>query len=194
MTLTDMNKWTSGETEAFFDPRQTLSVAGDDANLGEGTLPAHPSALKFVHFAIAAAIGASVSVASVVVLTRAPVEPSRAESEPARPTGSGTLVTGGRPLVGLEGTWPITPSPTASSSTLTIPTLNPPTTRAPDARLATSIAERKTASPHPARKRDRTRLSVNDQAEREETTRLMVDQLSQRGVVAGTASGSGQPE
>jgi hypothetical protein len=58
MTLTDMNKWTSGETEAFFDPRQTLSVAGDDANLGEGTLPAHPSALKFVHFAIAAAIGA----------------------------------------------------------------------------------------------------------------------------------------
>jgi hypothetical protein len=53
MTLTDMNKWTSGETEAFFDPRQTLSVAGDDANLGEGTLPAHPSALKFVHFAIA---------------------------------------------------------------------------------------------------------------------------------------------
>ena len=31
MTLTDMNKWTSGETEAFFGPPQTLSVAGEIA-------------------------------------------------------------------------------------------------------------------------------------------------------------------
>jgi hypothetical protein len=189
MTLTDMNKWTSGETEAFFGPPQTLSVAGGNANLGEGKLPAQPSVPKFVHFAIAALIGAFVSIALVVLLMRAPVEPSRAASESARPSGSGTLLTGGRSLLDLEGTKPITSSPTAINSSR--PTLNPPTTVVPDARLATSRAERKTASSHPASKRTRTRLSFNDQAERKETTRLMVDELSQRGV-AVTASGSGE--
>ena len=95
MTFTDLNKWTSGETEAFFGPRQILSVAAGNANLGEGKLPAQPSVQKFVHFAIAALSGALVCIALVVVLMRVPVEPSRVASEPARPTGSGTLVTGG---------------------------------------------------------------------------------------------------
>ena len=175
---------------SFSGPRQTLSVAGGNANLGERKLPAQVSVPKFVHFAIAALIGAFVSIALVVLLMRAPVEPSRAASESARPVGSGTLVTGGRSLVDLEGTKPITASPTAINSTR--PTLNPPTTAAPDARLATSRAERKTASSHPASKRTRTRLSFNDQAERKETTRLMVDELSQRGTVP--ASGSRKPE
>jgi len=194
MTITDVNKWTSGETEAFFDPRKTLSVAAGNANLDEGKLRAQPSIPKFLHFAIAALIGAVVSVALIVVLMRAPIEPSQAASETARPTGSGTLVTGGRSLVDLEGTKPITISPTSINSTLAIPTLNPSTTVAPGTRLATSRTERKTASPHPASKPDRTRLPVNDQAEREETTRLMIDELSRRGGAAGAASETAHSE
>src|SRR5262249_57210210 len=75
-----------------------------------------------------------------------------------------------------------------------LPTLNPSTTVAPGTRLATSRTERKTASPHPASKPDRTRLPVNDQAEREETTRLMIDELSQRGGVVGAASETAHPQ
>jgi hypothetical protein len=46
MTLADMNKWTSGETEVFFDPRQTPSAAGGDNNSGGEKLTARPSIHK----------------------------------------------------------------------------------------------------------------------------------------------------
>ena len=192
MTLADMNKWTSGETEAFFDPRQTLSPGDGDNNPGDKKLTARLSIQKIVHLAIAAIVGAVASVALVVVVMRAPVEPSQTASERAQSTR--TLATGGRALGDVEGAKPMTASPTAINSPLAIPVLNQPTTVVPDARLATSRAERKPAPPQQASRRDRPRRSGSDQAEREETARLMVDQLLQRGVVTGAASASGHPE
>ena len=194
MTLADMNKWTSGETEVFFDPRQTPSAAVGDNNSGGEKLTARPSIQKIAHLAIAATIGAFASVAVVyfAVLMRGPVEPSRGASE--KVTGSGILATGGRALGGIEGTKPMTASPTAMNSTLAMPILNPPTTAIPDALRATGRAERKPATPQQASQRDRPRYSVTDQAEREETARLMRNELLQRGVVAGASSGSGHSE
>ena len=196
MTLADMNKWTSGETEVFFDPRQTPSAAGGDNNSGGEKLTARPSIQKIAHLAIAATIGAFASVAVVyfAVLMRGPVEPSRAASENVPATGSGILATGGRALGGIEGTRPMTASPTAMNSTLAMPILNPPTTAVPDALRATGRAERKPATPQQASQRDRPRYSVTDQAEREETARLMRNELLQRGIVAGASSGSGHSE
>jgi hypothetical protein len=54
MTLADINKWISGETEAF--PLQTPSAASVDSNPGEERSTAQPSIQKFVHLAIAAVI------------------------------------------------------------------------------------------------------------------------------------------
>jgi len=76
--------------------------------------------------------------------------------------------------------------------TLGMPILNQPTTAHPDARLATPKQERRPAAPQRVSRRDRP--AASDQAEREETARLMRDELQQRGVAAGAASGSGHPE
>ena len=194
MTLADMNKWTSGETEVFFDPRQT-PLAAVDNNPGGGKLPRRASIRKIAHLAIAATIGALASVALVyvAVLMRGPIEPSRAASENVPATGSGIAV-GGKALGDVEGTKPMTASPPAVNSTLAMPILNPPTTAVPDARLETRRVERKPTTPQQASQRDRLRYSVTDQAQREETARLMRDELLQRGVVAGASSGSGHPE
>jgi hypothetical protein len=162
----------------------------------EGKLSPRPSIRKIAHLAIAATIGALASVALVyfAVLMRSPVEPSRAASENVPATGSGILAMGGKALGGVEGTKPMTASPTAVNSTLAMPILNPPTTAVPDARLETRRAERKPTTPRQASQRDRLRYSVTDQAEREETARLMRNELLQRGVVAGASSGSGHGE
>ena len=192
MTLADINKWISGETEAF--PLQTPSAASVDSNSGEERSTAQPSIQKFVHLAIAAVIGAFASAALVhFVLMRAPVEPSRAD-EKSQSSGSGTLVTGGRVLGDVVGARPITASPTEINSTLAMPIVNQPTAALPDARLAAPRPERRPAAPKRASRRDRPRDSVSDQAEREETARLMRDELRQRGVAADAASGSGHPE
>ena len=192
MTLADINKWISGETEAF--PLQTPSAASVDSNPGEERSTAQPSIQKFVHLAIAAVIGAFASAALVhFVLMRAPVEPSRAD-EKSQSSGSGTLVTGGRVLGDVVGARPITASPTEINSTLAMPIVNQPTAALPDARLAAPRPERRPAAPKRASRRDRPRDSVSDQAEREETARLMRDELRQRGVAADAASGSGHPE
>jgi hypothetical protein len=196
MTLAGMNKWISGEMEVFFDPRQTPSAASGDSNPGEERLTARPSIQKFVHLAIAAVVGALASVALVyfVVLMRAPVEPSPAANTKLQSTGSGSLARGGRVLGDVEGTRPMAASPTAINSTLAMPVPNQPTATLPDARLATRRPERKPATQQQASRRDRPRYSVNDQAERDETARLMRDELWQMGVAGGAASGSGHPE
>jgi type IV secretory pathway VirB10-like protein len=196
MMLADMNKWISGETEAFFDPLQTPSAVSGDNKSGEGRLTARSSIRRFVHLAIAAVIGAFAAVALIylVALMRAPVESSRAADEKSQSSGSGTLVLGGRALGEVKGARPITASPTEITSTPAMPILNQPTTALPDARLATPRQERKPAAPQRASRRDRPGYSVSDQAEREETARLMRDELWQRGVAVGAASGSGHPE
>ena len=98
MPLADIKNWISGETEVFFDPRQTSPAAASvDGNLGGERLTARASIRKFVHLAIAAVIGACASVALVyfVVLMRNSVEPSRATDAELQSSGSGTFVTGG---------------------------------------------------------------------------------------------------
>jgi hypothetical protein len=149
-----------------------------------------------VHLAIAAVIGGFASVALVyfVILMRDSIEPSRPTDATPQASGSGTLVSGGRVLGDVGGSRPITASPTGTSSTLGMPILNQPTAVLPDARLAAPRPERKAAAPQRASRRDRPRYSVSDQAEREETARLMRDELWQRGVAPDAASGSGHPE
>jgi hypothetical protein len=196
MTLADLNNWISGETEAFFDPLQASSTAVSvDSNPGGERLTARASIRKFVQLAIAAVIGGFASVALVyfVVLLRNSVEPSRATDANSQSSGSGTLVTGGRVLGDVGGSRPITTAP-IEIPTLGMPILNQPTTALPDARLAAPRPERKPAAPQRASRRDRPRDSVSDQAEREETARLMRDELQQRGVAADAASGSGHRE
>jgi len=130
MPLADINKWTSGETEAFFDPLQTPPAASVDSNPVEEKLNARASIRKFEHLTIAAVFGAFAAAALVcfVVLTRGSVEPSRAADAKSQSSGSRTLVTGGRVLGDIEGSRPITGSPTEIISTLAMPILNQPTT------------------------------------------------------------------
>ena len=196
MALADIKNWISGETEAFFDPLQmSPSAASADSNPGGERLTARAYIRKFGHLAIAAVIGAFASVALVyfVVLMRNSVEPSRATDAKSQSSGSGTLVTGGGVLRDLGGSRPITTSLTGIPP-LDMPILNQPTAAHPDARLATPRQERKPAAPQWASRRDRPRASASDQAEREETARLMRDELRQRGVVPDAATGSAQPE
>jgi hypothetical protein len=196
MTIADINKWTGGETEAFFDPVETPTTARVDSNPGEERLTARVSIRKFAHLAIAAVIGAFASAALVcfVVLTRGSVEPSPAADAKSQSSGTGILVTGGRAVGDVGGSRPITASPTEIISTLAMPILNQLTTALPDAQLEASRPERKPATPQRASRRDRPRYSVSDQADREETARLMRDELQQRGVAAGAAFGFGYPE
>jgi hypothetical protein len=196
MALADIKNWISGETEAFFDPLQTSRAAARvDSNPGGERLTERASIGKFVHLAIAGVIGAFASVALVyfVVLMRNSVEPSRATDAKSQSSGSGTLVTGGGVLGDVGGFRPNTKSLT-EIPTLGMPILNQPTTAHADARLATAKQERRPAAPQRASRRDRPRDSASDQAEREETARLMRDELQQRGVAADAASGSGHPE
>src|SRR5713226_6686313 len=120
MPLADIDKWTSGETEAFFDPLQRPPAASVDSNPDEEKLTARASIQKFAHLTIAAVIGAFGAAALVcfVVLTRGSVEPSRAAVAKSQSSGSGTLITGGRVPGDVEGSRPITGSLTEIISPL----------------------------------------------------------------------------
>jgi hypothetical protein len=192
MPLADISKWTGGETEAFFDPLQTPPAASVDGNPREERLTGRVSLRKFAHLTIAAVIGGFASAASVcfVVLMRDPVEPSRAADAKLPSSASVTLVTGGRVPGDIEGSRPITASPAEIISTLAVPILSQPTAAFPDARVEAARPERKPAA---ASRRDRPRYSAGDQADREETARLMRDELRQRGVAAGAAAAGPSP-
>ena len=58
MPLADIDKWTSGETEAFFDPLQRPPAASVDSNPDEEKLTARASIRKFEHLTIATVFGA----------------------------------------------------------------------------------------------------------------------------------------
>jgi hypothetical protein len=102
--------------------------------------------------------------------------PSRAADAKSQSSGSGSLAPGGRALGDLDRSRLITESPIS------------------DVRLATPRAERKPSAPQPTSRRHWPRYSVGNQADREETARLMSDELRQRGAAVGAASGSGHME
>jgi hypothetical protein len=66
MTIGDINKWISGETDVFFDTHQMPPSVTADSNPGAGGgSTARPSIPKFAHPAITAVVGALASVALV---------------------------------------------------------------------------------------------------------------------------------
>src|SRR5262245_9023604 len=99
MARSDINKWISGEAEAFVDPA-TPSGASVDSDPGRKRLTGSRSMRQFVHVAVAGFIGALASGALVflVVAMRDPVEPSPAVDAKSPWSTSGTLVRGGKVL------------------------------------------------------------------------------------------------
>ena len=65
MTIGDINKWISGETELFLIPRATPPCVSTDSSPGAKSSSAHLSIRKFAHPAIIAVVGAFSAVAWV---------------------------------------------------------------------------------------------------------------------------------
>ena len=63
MTIGDIDKWISGETDVFFDTRATLPSVSADSNPGAKGSFARLSVQKFGHPAIMAVVGAFTAVA-----------------------------------------------------------------------------------------------------------------------------------
>jgi hypothetical protein len=206
MSLADINKWISGESEGFFDPRQTPPSVTADSNPGEETSTAQPSIRKFVGLAIAALVGASVASAFFVILMRHSVEPSPAAHAKLPPSDSGTTFTGSRAEGDAGWSTLVTSPPTEIVPALAMPILNQQTTTPSDAEFAAFLREvriwddrRTEAAPRPERKlsppqRTSRRHWPRAQSDDGEATRLMIDELRARGVAVGTGSASEHPE
>jgi hypothetical protein len=213
MTVSDINKWISGETEVFFDTREMPPSVTADGNLGAERSTVRPSIQKFVRPAITVVVGAfaSVVLVSLVISMRHSVEPLPAADVKSQPS-EGAAISPKAHEVEDTGWFPtVTPPPTEIIPTPVIPLLNQPITitTLSDAQIARFLSEvgiwydRHKAAPTPERKpsppqlasrRHWSRYSIRAQPDRGEATRLMVDELRQRGVAADTASRSGHPE
>jgi hypothetical protein len=210
MAVADINKWISGETEVFFLPDKTLSVT-TDSNPGKEGSTASLARWKFVFRAIAAVVAAFAFVAlgSFVIPMRHPVDLAPAADAKPQPSESGSASTRAQAVGDAAWSTPVAPVPTEIIPAVATPILNPPTTlpaRQVAALLrdlgnwydqrtkAAPIPERKTSPPQRTSRRHGTRDSGRAQADSREATRLMVDELRQRGVAIGTASGHEHPE
>jgi hypothetical protein len=152
-------------------------------------LTGRASIRKFAPLLIAGSIGAlaSVSILYFAIVARDPIELSRADAKP-QPSSTGILATGGGVVGNAGGSAPITASPTAIPA-IPVPILNQQTTVHSD-RGPTAPRPEKNPARHRSMRHDRPRDSVSDQAQREETVRLMRDELRQRGIPADAGSGS----
>ena len=210
MTIGDINKWISGESERFFDPRQTPPSVTAESNPGEERSTAQPPIRKFVGLAIAALVGAAAASAFFVILMAHSGEPSPAADAKLPPSDSGTTFTGPRAEGGAGWSTPVTSPPPEIVPTLAMPILNQQTTTPPDAEFAAFLREiriwddrRAEAAPRSERelspsqrpsRRHGPRYSSRAQSDDGEATRLMVDELQARGVAVGPDSASGHPE
>lgn len=204
MTSVDINKWISGEIEAFSNPPTTPPLVAVDSDPGEERSAARPSTRKFPYPAIAAVVVACVFVALIafIISARYPVVPPLAadvEPQPSEGKITSARTQDAAPLA------PAAPAPTEIAPIAAPPILNQPTTH-PDPQDAGFLSDvgtwhdqRPKAAPLPQKKpspeqrtssRHWTRYTPRVQAESSEATRLMVDELRQRGVAVGTASGS----
>jgi hypothetical protein len=156
-------------------------------------LTGRASIRKFAPLLIAGFIGALAAVAMIyfAIVVRDPIELSRGDAKP-QPSSIGILATGGGVLGNAGRSGPITASPTAIPA-VPVPILTQQTTVHSDRRPTAPRPEKKPAR-HRAWQHDRPRDSVSAQAEREETVRLMRDELRQRGIPADAGSGSERPD
>jgi hypothetical protein len=226
MTSVDINKWISGEIEAFFDPPTMPPLVATDSNPVEERSTTRPSIRKFRYPAITAVIVAFafVVVAIFAVSMRYPVGPSVATNAMSPPSESRITSTGTEEAASST---PAAPSPKEAAPTpreaaptpkeaaptpkeiapiVAPPVLSQPATRV-DPQRAASLSDfgvqyhlRTKAAPIPQRKpspakrissRHWPRYTSPVQTESGEATRLMVDELRQRGVAVDTAFGSG---
>ena|SRR6202043_255208 len=86
MSRTDINKWISGETDFFFDPRQMPPSVSTGSNPREERSRARPSFWKLTHPAIVTVLGTLgfVTVVGVVISIRYSVEPFAAADATSR--------------------------------------------------------------------------------------------------------------
>jgi hypothetical protein len=235
MTSVDINKWISGEIEAFFDPPTMPPLVATDRNPVEERSTTRPSVRKFRYPAITAVIVAFafVVVAIFAVSMRYAVGPSVATNAMSRPSESRITSTGTEEAASFTPAAPTpkeaapapkeaapapkeaptpkeaAPTPKEIAPIVAPPVLSQPATRADPQRAvslsdfgvgydhrtkAASIPQRK---PSPAKRissRHWPRYTSPVPAESGEATRLMVDELRQRGVAVDTAFGSGYPK
>jgi hypothetical protein len=213
MTSVDINKWIAGEIEAFFDPPITPPPVVADRNPGEERSATQSSKRKFSYTAIAAIVAALAFVgsASIVVSMRYLDSPSTAADTKSpsseTPTASGGIkdaapATPGAPPTPALPPTPAAPPPTETVATAAPPIVNPPAIH-PDPQRATflndvgawydqhtnavRIPQRKPVPAQRASSRHWPRYSSHVDADSGEATRLMVDELRQRGVAVGNA-------
>jgi hypothetical protein len=211
MTVSDINKWISGETEVFVDTREMPPSVTADGNLGAERSTVRPSIQKFVRPAITVVVGAfaSVVLVSLVISMRHSVEPLPAADVKSQPSEGAAISPKAHEVEDTGWSPTVTPQPTEIIPTPAMPALKQPITTLSDAQIARFLSEvgiwydRRKAAPTPERKpsppqlasrRHWPRYSIRAQPDPGEATRLMVDELRQRGVAAGTTSGSGHPE
>jgi len=210
MAVADINKWISGETEVFFLPNKALSVTVD-RNPGKEGSTASTAKRKFVFRTIAAvaATFALVALASFVIPMRHLVYPASEADAKRPPSESGSASTRAQAAADVARFTPVAPVPKEITPGVATPIVNQPNTvPAPqvaaflrdlgtwyDQRTkAPSIPERKPSPPRQTSRRHGPRDSSRVQADSGEATRLMVDELRQRGVSIRTAPRHDHPE
>lgn len=209
MTIGDIDKWISGETDVFFDTRATLPSVSADSNPGAKGSSAPLSVRKFGHPAIIAVVGAFTAVAwiSSVSFMQHSAEPYSILDANSQPSDDGA--TSGRAPGSETLSTPITSPPRKVIEAPVVPLPKQPTTMLSDARLAAFLRqvgiwydqrmkaatapERKSSARQRASRRHWPRYSFRAQSDRGEATRLMVDELQQR-QVAAIAPELGRPQ
>jgi hypothetical protein len=207
MTIGDINKWISGETDLFFDTCATPPSVGANSNLGaRSSSSARLSIRKFARPAIIAVVGAFAAVACVasVSFMQHSAEPLPASSAKSQPSDGRTTLT--RAIAPENETLftPPTSPPRQVIPTPAVPPPKQPPTMVSDAQRAAFLSQvgmwynhRAKASTASARKpsppqrvswRHWPRYSFRSRSDHGEATRLMVDELQQRGVAAAIAS------
>jgi hypothetical protein len=210
MAVADINKWISGETEDFFLPNKTLSDTVD-RNPGKEGSTASPARRNFVLRAIAAAVAtfALVALASFVIPMRHPVDPASEADAKSQPSETGPASKRAQSAGDVARSTPAPPVPKEIAPAVATPILNQPTivpapqvaaflrdlgnwydqrTKAPSIPVRNPSPPQQTSRPHGPRDSGRA------QADSGEATRLMVDELQQRGVGIRTAPRQGHPE
>jgi hypothetical protein len=207
MALADINKWISGETEVFFGPDNIPPSVAAGSSPGNKRSTAPPSIPKFAYAAIGAVVLAF-AFAAFITSMQHPIGPAPTSDAESQPLEGGAAPTSAKATE--NATWPAPIAlPSAVVAPLAAPILTPPTTLS-DAQLAASlrtignwydqrskaapIPERKPSPPHRTSRRDRPRDPNRALVESGEATRLMVDELRQRGVAVGSARGFGHAE
>jgi hypothetical protein len=209
MTLADLNKWISGETDVF-DRRQTPPPpVSADRNLGEEMATVRPPSRIFEHIGIMAVVGGFAAVALVcfVLATQQSVAPPLIPDSTSQPSDDGATSTSARAAGDAGGSTlvaPVTPPPTETFPMVAIPMLDQPPTTLSDPQPAAPLRQpgiwydhrteaapgqgKKASPPRRASRRPWLQHSVRAQANRGEAAQLMADELQQMGIAPVSSS------